>query len=499
MCSERQKMLLETLAIPAALLVIFISILSYALLHPNQREDDRTLPPGPKALPLIGNLHMLGKLPHRTFQTLAKKYGPIMSFKLGQVPTIVVSSPEAAELFLKTHDTIFASRPKTQASEYMSYGSKGLVFSEYGAYWRNARKLCTTQLLSASRVEMFAPLRRDELGLFVKSLEKAAASHDVVNISEQVGELISNIVYKMILGRSNDNRFDLKGLTHEVLHLIGVFNIADYVPWTRVFNLQGLKGRFKKSSKAFDEMFEQIIKDHEDPISDKKSVHSQDFVDILLSFMRQSMNQPEQEYVIDRTNIKAIILDMIGGAFDTTAVTIEWGMSELLRHSRVMKRLQEELNNVVGINKQVEESDLSKLPYLNMVVKEILRLYPVGPLLVPRESLQDIIINGYFIPKKSKILINAWAIGRDPKVWSDNTEMFYPERFVNSNIDIRGHDFELIPFGSGRRGCPGIQLGLTTVSLVLAQLVHCFNWEFPLGISPNNLDMTEKFGLSIPR
>ncbi|XP_003534174.2 uncharacterized protein [Glycine max] len=458
-------------------------------------------PPGPKPLPIIGNLHMLGKLPHRSLQALAKKYGPIMSIKLGQVPTIVVSSPETAELFLKTHDTVFASRPKTQASEYMSYGTKGLVFSEYGPYWRNMRKFCTTQLLSASKVDMFAPLRREELGLFVKSLEKAASSRDVVNISEQVGELMSNIVYKMILGRNKDDRFDLKGLTHEALHLSGVFNMADYVPWARAFDLQGLKRKFKKSKKAFDQVLEQTIKDHEDPTdSDKKSVHnSEDFVAILLSLMHQPMDQHEQKHVIDRTNVKAIILDMIGGSFDTSTSAIEWAMTELLRHPRVMKTLQDELNSVVGINKKVEESDLAKLPYLNMVVKETLRLYPVVPLLVPRESLENITINGYYIEKKSRILINAWAIGRDPKVWCNNAEMFYPERFMNNNVDIRGHDFQLIPFGSGRRGCPGIQLGLTSVGLILAQLVHCFNWELPLGISPDDLDMTEKFGITIPR
>ncbi|KAG5013404.1 hypothetical protein AAZX31_09G169000 [Glycine max] len=490
-------MLSETLAIPAVLLAILILILSSVLFH---LQDERTNPPGPKPLPIIGNLHMLGKLPHRSLQALAKNYGPIMFIKLGQVPTVVVSSPETAELFLKTHDTIFASRPKTLASECMSYGSKGLAFSEYGPYWRNVKKLCTTQLLSASKVEMFAPLRREELGVFVKSLEKAAASRDVVNLSEQVGELISNIVCRMILGRSKDDRFDLKGLTREVLRLAGVFNIADYVPWTGFLDLQGLKGKIKKMSKVFDEVFEQIIKDHEDPsASNKKSVHSEDFVDILLSHMHQAMNQQEQKYVTGRTNIKAIILDMIAASFDTSTVAVEWAMSELLRNPSDMKKLQEELNNVVGENKLVEESDLSKLPYLNMVVKETLRLYPAGPLLLPRESLEDITINGYHIKKKTRILVNAWAIGRDPKVWSDNADMFCPERFVNSNVDIRGHDFQLLPFGSGRRGCPGIQLGLTTFGLVLAQLVHCFNWELPFGVSPDDLDMSERFGLSLPR
>ncbi|CAJ1951865.1 unnamed protein product [Sphenostylis stenocarpa] len=497
-------MFLETLGVPvAALLVLFILVLSFALFHPNHLQDDRKHPPGPKALPIIGNLHILGKLPHRTLQALAKKYGPIMSIKLGQVPTIVVSSPETAELILKTHDTVFASRPKNQASEYMSYGNKGMAFSEYGPYWRMVRKLCTTQLLSASKVEMFGPLRREELVVFVKSLEKVAASGAVVNVSEQVGELISNTVCKMILGRSKDDRFDLKGLTRQALHLTGVFNIADYVPWAAIFDIQGLKRKFKKTSKAFDQVFELIIKDHEDPTdSHKKSVHSEDFVDILLSHMHQAIDQQhehEHEHVIDRTNIKAIILDMIAGSVDTSAVAIEWAMSELLRHPRDMKKLQEELESVVGMNRLVEESDLSKLTFLNMVVKETLRLYPPGPLLVPRDSLEDITINGYYIKKKTRILINAWAIGRDPKVWSENAETFYPERFVNSDIDIRGHDFQLLPFGSGRRGCPGIHLGLTTFSFVLAQLVHCFDWELPIGITPNDFDMTETFGLSLPR
>ncbi|WVZ14317.1 hypothetical protein V8G54_011883, partial [Vigna mungo] len=488
------KMLLETLAVPETLFVVFILVLSFALFHPNHLKDDRKHPPGPKPLPIIGNLHMLGKLPHRTLQALAKKHGPIMSIKLGQIPAIVVSSPETAELFLKTHDIVFASRPKTQASEYLSYGSKGMVFSEYGSYYRHVRKLCASQLLSASKVEMFRPLRREELRVFVKSLEKVAASGDVVNLSQQIGELMSNIVCKMILGRTKDDRFDLKGLTHDVLYLTGVFNVADYLPWAAIFDLQGLKKKLKKVSTAFDQVFEQIIKDHEHHTDrDKKSLHSDDFVDILVSHMHQAMDQEEHDHFIDRTNVKAIILDLIAGAFETSGVALEWAMSELLRHPKDMKKLQEELTDVVGMNRFVEECDLSKLPFLNMVVKETLRLYPPGPLLVPRESSQDISIDGYVIKKKTRILINAWAIGRDPKVWSENADMFYPERFVDSNIDIRGHDFRLLPFGSGRRGCPGIQLGLTTFGFALAQLVHCFNWQLPIGISADNLDMTETF------
>ncbi|KAK7314524.1 hypothetical protein VNO77_33050 [Canavalia gladiata] len=496
-------MLLETLALPTILLAIFIFIftLYVVVLHPKRHQHYGKNPPGPKALPIIGNLHLLGKLPHRNLQSLARKYGPIMSLKLGQVPTIVVSSPEMAEQFLKTHDTLFASRPKLEASESLSHGSKGLAFSQYGAYWRNMRKVCTLQLLSASKVEMFGPLRREELGKLVKSLRNSAASCEVVDLSELVGELMENIVYKMVLGRTRVDKFDLKGIVLEVMNLVGAFNLADYLPWLGMLDLQGLTRRLKKVSKDFDQVLEHIIKDHEHPSNnEEKGPHNKDFVDILLSLVHQPVDvHDEHKHVIDRTNIKAIVLDIITAAFDTSTTTVEWAMSELLRHPSVMKKLQDELQDAVGMNRQVEENDLEKLPYLNMVVKETLRLYPVAPLLLPRESREDVIIDGYCIKKKSRIITNAWAIGRDPKVWSDNVEMFNPERFSNSNIDIRGNNFQVIPFGSGRRGCPGIHLGLISVKLVLAQLVHCFNWNLPLGMSIDELDMQEKFGLTMPR
>ncbi|XP_061344988.1 uncharacterized protein LOC133290862 [Gastrolobium bilobum] len=485
------------IAIYAFLLFTFIYTV---FLHRKQRKVGHKKPPGPPALPMVGNLHMLGTLPHRTLQSLSKKYGPIMSLQLGNVPAIVVSSSEAAELFLKTHDTVFASRPKIQASEVLSYGSKGLAFSEYGPYWRSVRKLCTLQLLTASKVELCAPIRREELCLVVKSLEKDAAAGRVVNLSEVVENLVEDMVYKMMLGRTKYDQFDLKRLVQKATKLVGSFNIADYVPWLGVFDLQGITRNLKETSKAIDEVLEKVIKEHElDANVDKR--HRRDFVDILLSKMHQPMDpQSEQSHVIiNRTNVKAILLDMIVGAIETSATVVEWALSELLRHPRVMKVLQDEIEHQVGIGRMVEETDLMTLSYLDMVVNETLRLYPVGPLLIPRESRESITIGDYYIKKKSRVIINAWTIGRDPKVWSDNAETFYPERFMKKKVEHQGQNCHFVPFGSGRRGCPGMQLGLITVKLVMAQLVHCFNWELPCNVTPDNLNMQEKFGLSIPR
>lgn len=186
---------------------------------------------------------------------------------------------------------------------------------------------------------------------------------------------------------------------------------------------------------------------------------------------------------------------------DTSATTVEWIFTELLRHPKVMKKLQKEIEEKVGRrNRTIEESDIESLEYLDMVIKETFRLHPVAPLLLPHESIEDCTIDGFHIPKKSRILVNTKAIGLDPTVWEE-PEKFFPERFSSkdNNVDIRGRDFRLIPFGSGRRSCPGSQLGLTLVRLMVAQLVHCFDWELPNGMRPEELDTKEVFGVVTAR
>ncbi|WJX25786.1 hypothetical protein P8452_14790 [Trifolium repens] len=288
---------------------------------------------------------------------------------------------------------------------------------------------------------MFAPLRKQEVGLLIKSIRKSALLHEIVDVSKVVAELIENITYKIILGRSKDDRFDLKDLVHKVIELLGMFNLADYLPWLRPFDLQGIERQCKKTGKKFDEFLEHIIKEHENPtIEEQKGHHDKDFVDILLSLMNQPIDSKDKKYDIDRTNIKALILDLISAAIDTTSVAIAWALSLLLKHPNTMKRLQHELENVVGMNRQVEETHLENLPYLSMVMKETFRLFPVAPFLPPHACAQDVVVDGYHIKKNTTILINIWTIGRDTKIWSDNAEMFYPERFEENNVDVRGQD-----------------------------------------------------------
>ncbi|KAL5726235.1 hypothetical protein ACHQM5_009291 [Ranunculus cassubicifolius] len=470
----------------------FVSFL-FGFFRPNHGKSSLPLPPGPMGLPIVGHLLKLGDLPHCALHRMAKKYGPIMYIRLGLVPTIVVSSPEYAELFLKTHDANFSNRPTLEAAKYMAYGRKGLIFLPYGPYWRNMRRLCTLELLSNTKVQMFTPMRKQEVIDFIEAIKLRPESGSLVDITEKVGSVVENMTYKMLFGFKVD-KCGLKPTIDEVVSLAGVFSIADFIPWLGPLDIQGYRRRMKRVAIVMDTFFETLIDEHEKDTSSLPGEH-RDFLDIMLSLMHSSNTQGER---INRDNIKAILVDLLGAAMDTTATAIEWTVAELLKNPRVMALVQEELEKVVGLDRMVEEEDLVKMEYLKMVVKESMRLHPVVPL-TPHEAIEDKSINGYFIPKGSLIMINIWAIGRDPIVWSRNAHDFYPERFVDSSIDLRGRDFQLIPFGSGRRKCVGMQLGLTAVEYVVAQLVHCFNLSLPHGMLPGDLDMEEKYGLTLPR
>ncbi|KAL5820375.1 hypothetical protein ACOSQ3_022257 [Xanthoceras sorbifolium] len=351
--------------------------------------------------------------------------------------------------------------------------------------------MCTLELLSNHKINSFKSMRKEEVDILIEYVKEAACSGIAVDLSAKVGALNADMTCRIVFGKKYmEKEFDERGfkdVMEEVMELLATINLADYIPQIASLDLQGLRKRMKVVSKVFDEFLEKIIDEH---VHSKDDSITKDFVDLMLSFM----GSEETEYRINREHIKAIISDMLAAGIDTSAATIEWTLSELIKYPRIMKKLQNELENVVGKDKMVEESDLDNLEYLDMVIKESLRFHPVAPLLVPHESREDCIINGFHIPKKSRIFINAWAIGRDPEAWND-PDNFYRERFAGSNIDLYGRDFQLLPFGSGRRSYAGMQLGLTVVRLVLAQLIHCFDWELPDGMVTAELDMIEHFGL----
>jgi biphenyl-4-hydroxylase len=282
---------------------IFLVSLAFLWLWGNKNKA-RKLPPGPKGLPILGSLLKLGANPHRDLHLLSQKYGPIMHLRLGLIPTIVVSSPQAAELFLKTHDLVFASRPPHLAAKIISWDQRNLSFGEYGSYWRNMRKMCTLELLSHAKINSFKTMREQELDLLIKFLK--ANDGTKVDLSAKVSTLAADMSCRMVLGKKYmDKDLDEKGfkaVMQEGMHLAATPNIGDYIPYVGSLDLQGLTRRMKAIGKIFDDFFEKIIDEHIQ--SDNKDDKNKDFVDVMLGFL----GTQESEYRVERPNIKAILL-----------------------------------------------------------------------------------------------------------------------------------------------------------------------------------------------
>ncbi|GLJ49833.1 hypothetical protein SUGI_1058750 [Cryptomeria japonica] len=456
------------------------------------RKGARKLPPGPTPWPILGNLLQLGKLPHHSLQHLAMKYGPIFSLKLGSIPAVVISSPAMAKIFLKTQDSIFANRPLSSAAEHMAYNYKDVGFNRYGPYWRQMKKVCMVELFNDRRLESFAPILEEELDFALRSMwEESREGKSAVNLSKLMSSIIQAHLWRILSGgKSNDYHLnedakEIKALLWEISHLAGLFNIGDFIPWTDWMDLQGLKKRMRKAHQSFDQFATKIMEQHKQ----RKSSSTTDVLDALLAM------QSNDSISITPQNIKAVLFDLIVAGVETTATTLEWAMSLLIRNPSVVEKVREEIEGVVGRDRAVKSSDLRSMEYLGCVVKETLRLYPVLPLLLPHESIQDSNVEGYFIPAESRVIVNAWAFARDPSVWNDPLE-FMPERFMGKDDDfVKAKEFfDMVPFGAGRRGCPGATMAFSIMTLTIAQLVHCFDWRVE-----GELDMTETFGATTPR
>ncbi|EEF48740.1 premnaspirodiene oxygenase [Ricinus communis] len=467
-----------------------------------KNKDNPNSPPGPRKLPIIGNMHQLAgsDLPHHPVTELSKTYGPIMSIQLGQISAIVISSVEGAKEVLKTQGELFAERPLLLAAEAVLYNRMDIIFGAYGDHWRQLRKLCTLEVLSAKRIQSFSSLRQEELSHFVRFVHSKAGSP--INLSKVLFALTNSIIARIATGKKCKNQDALLDLIEDVIEVSGGFSIADLFPSLKFIHvITGMKSRLEKLHRITDQVLEDIVNEHKATRAASKNGGGDDdkkeaknLLDVLLDLQEDGSLL---QVPLTDDSIKAAILEMLGGGSDTSAKTTEWAMSEMMRYPETMKKAQEEVRQAFGNAGKIDEARIHELKYLRAVFKETLRLHP--PLaMIPRECRQKTKINGYDIYPKTKTLINVYAIGRDPNVWSE-PEKFYPERHLDSPIDFRGSNFELIPFGAGKRICPGMTLAITTVELFLAHLLYYFDWKFVDGMTADTLDMTESFGASIKR
>uniref|UniRef100_A0A0D6QR77 Uncharacterized protein n=1 Tax=Araucaria cunninghamii TaxID=56994 RepID=A0A0D6QR77_ARACU len=458
------------------------------------------LPPGPRAWPLVGHLHMLGSLPHRSLDRLSKVYGPVMYLKLGSAPCVVGSSKEIASEFLKTNDLTFASRPRNAAGKYTVYNYSDITWSPYGDHWRRCRKICLMELFSARRLESYEYIRNEEVAAMIDSVFRTCLKGLPIHLREETYDVSNNIISRMVLGRryleeNAGNKIEpqeFREMLEELFVLNGVFNIGDYIPWLSWLDLQGYVRRMKAVNKRFDVFLEEVLEEHDKRRKSVPDYVPRDMVDVLL----QQSDDPELK--LSRNRVKAFTQDMIAGGTESSATLVEWGLAEMLKKPEVFDKAVEEMDKVVRRERWVEEKDIAEMEYLQSIVKETMRLHPVAPMLVPHMSTEPCKIGGYDIPANTRLFVNVWTIGRDEKLW-EKPEEFRPERFTGSTLDVKGRDYELLPFGSGRRMCPGAPLGLKVVQLGLANLIHGFRWRLPDNRTPESLDMTETFGLSTPK
>uniref|UniRef100_A0A803PLX9 Cytochrome P450 n=1 Tax=Cannabis sativa TaxID=3483 RepID=A0A803PLX9_CANSA len=468
---------------------VVVLLLIYLKLRSNRASPP--LPPGPRGLPLLGNLLSLDPELHTYFTNLAQTHGPILKLQLGNKVGIVITSPSLAREVLKDNDVVFANRDVPVAGRIITYGGYDITWTPYGPEWRMLRKVCVLKMLSNTTLDSVYELRRREVRKTVGYFYSRVGSP--VGVGEQMFLTILNVITNMLWGGSVEGEerdklgSEFRQIISEITELLGKPNVSDFYPGLARFDLQGVGKQMTKLALRFDMMFENLIAQRLKGVSERR-----DFLQYLLELKEEV----DSKTPLTLIQIKALLTDMIVGGSDTSSNTIEFAMAEIMNQPEILKKAQKELEAVIGKDNIVEESDIHKLPYLQAVMKETLRLHPVLPLLVPHCPSESCTVGGYTIPKGSRIFINVWATQRDPSIW-ENPLKFDPDRFLNdSKWDFSGSDFNYIPFGSGRRICAGIAMAERTVVYSLATLLHSFNWELPRG---EKMDLEEKFGIVLKK
>lgn len=450
------------------------------------------LPPGPTPLPIVGNLFSLGNRPHESLAKLAKIHGPIMRLQLGRLNTIVISSASVAKEVLQRNDASFCNRTVPHSITALGHHEFSFVFLPASSQWRRYRKITNSHLFTTSRLDASQDLRRKKLEDLLSYVKSCSLSGDSVDVGQATFttnlNLLSNTFFSIdLVDPNSSNSQEFKELVWQIMVEVGTPNLSDYFPLLKRIDPQGIKRRmeihFGKVFNLFNDLISQRLL--------TKGCFS-DALDALLQISRENGEE------LELSHIPHILLDLIVPGSETTPSTIEWAMAELLRNPDKMKKAKEELLYVVGKGIALNEEDIVRLPYLQCVIKETFRMHPPAPLLIPRKTDFDVELCGFTVPKDSQVLVNVWALGRDSSLW-ENPASFEPERFLGKEIDIKGRDFELLPFGAGRRICPALPLAMRMLPMMLGSLLSCFEWRLEDGVEPETMDMSDKFGITLQK
>nr|AEN19718.1 cinnamate 4-hydroxylase [Acacia auriculiformis x Acacia mangium] len=477
------------------LLTLFVAVV-LAIVISKLRGKRFKLPPGPLPVPIFGNWLQVGDdLNHRNLTDLAKKFGDIFLLRMGQRNLVVVSSPELAKEVLHTQGVEFGSRTRNVVFDIFTGKGQDMVFTVYGEHWRKMRRIMTVPFFINKVVQQYRQGWENEVDEVVADVKKnpESAKNGVV-LRKRLQLMMYNNMYRIMFDTRFESEDDpifqkLRALNGERSRLAQSFdyNYGDFIPILRPF----LRG-YLKICKEVKETRLKLFKDYF--VNESKKLESTKgstgnnglkcAIDHILDAQKKGeINEDNVLYIVENINVAAI---------ETTLWSIEWGIAELVNHPEVQKKLRHEMDTVLGVGHLVTEPDTHKLPYLQAVIKETLRLRMAIPLLVPHMNLHDAKLGGYEIPAESKILVNAWWLANNPAQWK-NPEEFRPERFLEEGGKSGGrNDFRFLPFGSGRRSCPGIILALPILGITIGRMVQNFELLPPPGQS--KIDTSEKGG-----
>nr|GEV20026.1 cytochrome P450 CYP82D47-like [Tanacetum cinerariifolium] len=499
--------LLESKTLITAALAIALAFYVYRLKRKPGKY--RAVPEPSGAWPIVGHINIFSgssDLPHRVLAALAVKYGPIFTVRLGIRKVLVVNDWQIAKEVFTTYDAIISNRPKFLASEILGYDHTMFGTGPHSPLWVEMRKIVSLELLSNRRLEQLKHVRISELESSIKITyelwrEKRDGNGKVLmEMKKWFGEFNMNVVLRMVAGKRFNGPTNpeeekemnrCREVMREFFHLFGTFTVADALPFLRWLDLGGHEKHMKRVAKEMDSMGEKWLDEHRKNRKSLQSGEEKDFMDMMISAVETGNLS---EYEAD-TTIKSTCMILIAGSTDTTTVMLTWTLCLLLNNPHALMKAQEELDNIVGRDRKVNESDITNLVYLQAIVKETLRLYPAGRLGGTREFSEDCIVAGYHVPKGTWLITNLYKLQQDPKIWPNSSE-FRPERFVDGNhkhVDVKGTHFELMPFGAGRRSCPGIGLGLQILHLVIATFLQHFDISKPCDAP---IDMTETPGMT---
>ncbi|KAJ0716378.1 putative cytochrome P450 [Helianthus annuus] len=473
------------------ILVLFFSLLWYKWTGWFTKGGRIRLPPGPYGLPVFGYLPFLSNHLHERFTEISHRYGPIFSLRLGSKFHVVVNSVDLAKVMTRELDRTFANRSPPVAALTITYGALDIAWSNNNVYWRNMRKLLVSQVLSNANLDACQGFRTTEVRKTISNVY--ARMGTPVDVNEIAFDTELKVVTSMLWGRSSisGDFFDgFREVEFKIIALLTAPNISDFIPVLSWFDLQGRNREMQKLREHLDRILDSIIEDRIETNSRKtedaaEDDERKDFLQIMLELK----DQKDASTSFDIVQMKALLFDILTASTDTTSTMVEWVMAEILNNPGVKTKIHEELTEVVGMD-IVEESHLHKLKYLDAVVKETFRVHPPLPLLIQRSPDETCMVGGYTIPKGSIVYINAWAIQHDPKNWTNPLE-FKPGRFLNGKWDYSGTNMKFLPFGSGRRICPGVPLGEKMLMYILASLLHSFEWILP---KDEEFELSDEFG-----